>query len=200
MTKLSAFIAGSALLILELLGLRLLTPAFGSSILVLSAVIGVFLLAMAVGYFLGGYLADRFPSAKLLSLVLIVSGILISLSALFAFPVAFSISYSEINKWFAPILTTLVLFSFPSCSVAMTSPVVIRLEARRIEDVGKVAGKIYAISTLGSIVGTLLVPLLIVWLPIRASLHITAGTLAFLGIIVWMMPHKVGKARTRFPT
>jgi len=93
-----------------------------------------------------------------------------------------------------------LLFSLPSCSVAMTSPVVIRLEARRIEEVGKVAGKIYAISTLGSILGTLSVPLLITWLPVRASLHITAGTLALLGIVLWVSFLRPKKAEKPFST
>lgn len=182
MLKLSAFIAGSALLVLELLGLRLLTPAFGSSIIVLSAVIGVFLFAMAVGYFIGGFLADRYPKVLTLVLILICSSVLIALSTAFALRVAFSISYSEVNKWIAPIIATFILFSLPSCAVAMTSPVVIRLEARSIEDIGKVAGRIYAISTLGSILGTLSVPLLINYLPVTKSLYLTSVVLFVIGI------------------
>ncbi len=188
MLKLSAFTAGCALLILELLGLRLLTPAFGSSILVLSAVIGVFLFAMACGYFLGGSLVDRYPNSLTLGLVLFASAILVVISSAFAFDLAIAISYSDINKWLAPIVATLVIFSLPSCAVAMTSPVVIRLEARKIEDIGKVAGRIYAISTIGSIVGTLSVPLLISFLPVTRSLYLTAVALALMGGLVLLFP------------
>ncbi len=190
MARISAFISGSALLILELLGLRLLTPAFGSSIIVLSSVIGVFLLSMSVGYFAGGWIADRFPTRLTLSIVLFGSAVLISTSALLSFPLAFSISYSELNKWLTPILATFILFSLPSCVLAMTSPIVIRLEARRIEDIGKVAGKIYAISNLGSILGTFAVPLLILLYPVKYSLYLTAGVLLTISLVVLIQPRR----------
>ena len=61
MVKLATFLSGAALLILELIGVRMLTPTFGSSVIVYSAVIAVFLAAMAFGYFIGGYIADRTP-------------------------------------------------------------------------------------------------------------------------------------------
>lgn len=184
MVKLTAFASGAAILILELLGVRLLTPTFGSSILVWSAVIAVFLGAMALGYSIGGKLGDRFPDRRLLSAVLVISAILVSLATFIAYPTAAFIGSARLPWLWGPTLGALAIFGLPSAVLAFVPPIVIRLEMRAIESAGAVSGRIFAVSTLGSIVGTLAVPSLIAVLPIRMSLYLVAGALVLLALLL----------------
>ncbi len=184
MVKLTAFASGAAILILELLGVRLLTPTFGSSILVWSAVIAVFLGAMAMGYSIGGKLGDRFPDRRLLSAVLVVSAVLIAFAAFIAYPTASFIGRANFPWLWGPTLGALAIFGLPSAVLAFVPPIVIRLEMRAIERAGAVSGRVFAVSTLGSIVGTLAVPSLIAALPIRVSLYLLSGALVFLALLL----------------
>lgn len=182
MVKLTAFISGAAVLILELLGVRLLTPTFGTSILVWSAVIGVFLASLSAGYFLGGQIADRYPHLRTLGMVLLLGGTLVAASAGAAYPVAAWMGQARIGGLAAPLLATLILFALPSMVLASVSPIAIKLETSKIEEVGSTSGRIFAISTIGSILGTLSVPFLITYIPVRLSLFLLASILAFFSI------------------
>jgi len=184
MVKVTAFIAGAALLILELLGVRLLSPTFGSSIMVWSSVIAVFLGAMAVGYFVGGHLGDRFPQRWLLGVVMVVSGILVAIATCIAYPTAAAIGKARLAGLWAPVLATLAIMGLPSAVLAFVSPVAIRLESRAVERAGTVAGLIFAISTAGSIAGTVGTPFLIAWKPISTNLYIVATALGALGLVL----------------
>lgn len=184
MVKTAAFCTGAALLILELMGVRLLTPTFGSSTMVYSAVIAVFLAAMAVGYFVGGSLADRYPSRWMLALVLTVGALLIAGSTIIARPVAAAIGATRMGGLAAPVVAAFIAFSLPSAVLAFVPPIAIRLELREIARSGSVSGRIYAISTIGSILGTLAVPVLIMSLKISTSLYLVAGLLVVTALAV----------------
>ncbi len=103
MVKLAAFLSGATLLILELLGVRMLTPTFGISVIVYSAVIAVFLAAMAVGYFIGGYIADRAPRRATLALTLLAGAVLIAACTPVARPVAEAIGSARLGGYWAPV-------------------------------------------------------------------------------------------------
>ncbi len=184
MVKVAAFFTGAALLILELMGVRLLTPTFGSSMIVYSAVIAVFLAAMAVGYFVGGYLADRYPSRWTLALTLVVGALLIAASTAVARPVAAAVGATRLGGLAAPVVAAFIAFSLPSAVLAFVPPIAIRLELRDVARSGSVSGGIYAISTIGSILGTLAVPALIMGLRISTSLYLTAGLLVAVAMAV----------------
>lgn len=182
--KVAAFFTGAALLILELMGVRLLTPTFGSSAMVYSAVIAVFLAAMAVGYFAGGYLADRYPSRWTLALTLVVGALLMVGSTAAARPVAAAIGAARLGGLAAPVVAAFIAFSLPSAVLAFVPPIAIRLELRDVARGGSVAGRIYAISTFGSILGTLAVPALIMNLRISVSLYLLAALLLVVAVAV----------------
>ena len=155
MLKFIAFIAGAALMALEILGSRLLSPYFGNSIFVWGSLISVFLAALSTGYYLGGKLADKKPDCKTLALILLIPGILI-----FVLPFV----YGKINGVIFnynlgvranPLIASMILFFIPSSFLGAVSPFVIRMTTKSVETVGNTAGTVYSISTLGSIFGTL---------------------------------------------
>lgn len=152
----TAFISGAVLMGLELVGSRILAPYFGNSIFVWGSLISTFLIALSGGYYFGGKLADRFPSKKLLGTVIIFSGVFI-----FCLPWIFPTVNSWIfnidfgYKW-NPLIGSLILFILPGIGMGIVSPFIVKLSADRIENIGRIAGKIYAVSTAGSICGTLL--------------------------------------------
>jgi len=151
---LSVFISGAAVMALELLGSRLLAPVFGNSIFVWGSLIGVVLSALSVGYYLGGRLADREPNLHTLSTVIFAAGILVVTLPAFTPPVFEAIIKLNLGERYSPLLATTLLLALPSILLGMVSPYAIRLAARTVEKMGKASGNMYALSTLGSIVGT----------------------------------------------
>jgi len=140
---------------LELLGSRMLAPYFGNSIFVWGALISVFLTALALGYYLGGILADMLPKIWLLALILIAAGIVtLILPAVYPFinSCIFEIDFGY--KW-NPLLASIILFLLPGMGMGIVSPFLVKLKAHRLESLGNVAGRLYAASTTGSIIGTL---------------------------------------------
>ncbi len=157
--------------------MRLLTPAFGSSMIVYSAVIAVFLAAMAIGYFVGGYLGDRAPYRSTLALALAVGAVLLAACTPVAPPVAEAFAAARFGGYWAPALAAFAVFTLPSAVLAFAPPIAIRLEMKDVAHSGSVSGRIYAISTFGSIVGTLSVPFLITLMPVSIGLYCVAGAL-----------------------
>ena len=150
------FISGAVLMALEIAGSRVLAPYFGSSIFVWGSLISVVMTALSIGYYWGGWLSTREPSYGKLALLLLTPGIFI-----FFLPFV----YESINEWIAmqdfgtrmnPLIACSVLFLLPGVFMGTVSPYVIRLAATQLNTVGSTAGTLYAVSTAGSIVGTLL--------------------------------------------
>ena len=159
-----AFVSGMTTLAIELSASRLLGNVFGNSNLVWANVIGLMLLYLTVGYFLGGRLADRLPRAEVLLQVILWAAFLSALIPLVARPIitraATAVFGAEAALALGSFIVILILFSVPVTLLGMVSPFVIRLAVTDIESSGKVAGQVYAISTLGSLLGTFLPVLL----------------------------------------
>ena len=153
------FIVNAIYMILELIASRILSPYFGSSNIVWTSIIGIILLSTSIGNYVGGIIADKTKNnnkalKRSISIVLITIGILI-----FIIPIsqqAFLLSLTKIisNIKIGAIISTLSLFFLPSMFIGILSPIIIKLKMNNIENVGKTSGNIYAIATLGSIVGT----------------------------------------------
>jgi len=150
-----AFLAGAVLMALEIAGSRLLYPHFGGGIFTWASLIGVFLAALTIGYFFGGKMVDRFPSAWLLALFLLVAGAFVMFLPRYSWGWCDALAARDLDARVGPLLASLILFFLPGVLMGTTSPFVIRLTARSIERVGATAGVVYAVSTLGSILGTL---------------------------------------------
>lgn len=179
-----AFISGCALLGLELVASRILAPFFGNSIYVWGALISVFLLALSLGYYLGGIIADRLPSFNSLGRIIMVTAFFICLIPFLAHPLSYGILTIGCDLRLAVLLASLGLFLVPSVLMGMVSPYVIKLSATRLERIGKTAGNVYAVSTIGSITGAILVAFFLV--PLMGSRNIVfllAGMLVLAAVL-----------------
>lgn len=150
-----AFLSGAILMALEIAGSRVLAPNFGGSIFVWGSLIGVFLAALSAGYYIGGGLADRAPQAWVLGLFLVISGGFVLMIPGVGSMISDSIAMRDFGPRANPLLVCLALFFIPGVLMGVTSPYVIRLTARSMIEIGHTAGAVYAVSTLGSIAGTL---------------------------------------------
>ncbi len=154
------FVGGAASLSVELSASRLLAPYFGTSQFVWANVIGLILLYLTVGYYLGGRLADRYPRFSILYLLTMIAGFLIGLIPFISRPIlAWSLSsfatYS-ISVFYGSLVSVILLFALPIILLGCVSPFAIRLSVDKVGRSGSIAGKLYAISTVGSILGTFL--------------------------------------------
>src|SRR5437667_11121753 len=148
------FISGAVLMGLEMAASRVLAIHFGWSIYVWGSMIGIFLAALAGGYYAGGLAADRKPSFLLLNLIALAAGCWLVLLPFYDNFIARGIRSTHLGARTEPLLTTIMLFGGPSVLMGMVSPFSVRLSASGLERIGNVAGGLYAISTVGSIAGT----------------------------------------------
>jgi spermidine synthase len=182
----SVFVSGAVVMALELLGSRILAPVFGNSIFVWGSLIGVVLASLSAGYYLGGKLADRRPDLQTLSLVVLGAGVLVLALPTLAPPVFDAAIGTQLGERYSPLLVTTILLGPPSTLLGMVSPYAIRLAARSVEKLGKASGNLYALSTVGSIVGTFVT--VFVLIPefgvnkIIVALGVTLLVVAFLGL------------------
>src|SRR3989338_3386296 len=148
------FIAGALVMILELIGSRLLAPYLGTSIFVWTALIGIVLGALSLGYYLGGRFSAKNPSLAFLCLILFLAGLAIFLVAIFKDFILFYSTYFGVKS--GAVFATIILFALPGVLLGMISPYAVRLKIKDLESSGGIAGNLYALSTIGSIVGTFL--------------------------------------------
>ncbi|HIE52038.1 MAG TPA: hypothetical protein EYP85_09790 [Armatimonadetes bacterium] len=150
------FGSGAVLMATEILGFRVIGKTFGTALREYSAVIAVFLGAMSLGYYLGGRWGDRWPRPLTLVLVMVGGGVAVALVPVLDPSLSTAIADSSLPLGVHALLTATLLFSPPALLLASVSPIAIRLLSRRVEETGRVAGSVAAVSTVGSILGTLL--------------------------------------------
>jgi spermidine synthase len=147
------FLGGAVGMTLELVGSRLLAPYFGNSIFVWTSLIGVMLGFMAIGNFLGGRLADRYLSSSLLFWILTGASVSISAIAFTEGSVLPGLADGSPSRASA-VAAAVILFAVPSTLLGMVAPYCIRLRMHALAHSGATVGSLYALSTVGSIVGT----------------------------------------------
>jgi spermidine synthase len=160
------FVGGFTTLGVELSASRLLDPWFGNSLIVWAALIGLILLYLAAGYWLGGTLADRWPRLELMLRLAGLAALGVGLTPTFARPVL-RLASQGVGDLDAALLAgsmvgILALFALPVTLLGCISPFAIRLALRDVQGSGEVAGRIYALSTAGSILGSFLPVLLLI--------------------------------------
>lgn len=191
--ELIVFISNAALMIIEIVAGRVLAPVVGVSLFTWTSVIGVILAGMSIGNLLGGWLADRRATPRLLGLVLFT----VSFLTLAIIPLSDTLNHAfrldfipNLRPAFVPILlrfilTTAVPFFVPAIMLGMVSPLVVKLSLQNLENSGSLVGRIYASAAGGSILGTFLAGFyLIAWLGVFQVLIGVAVLLALLGILV----------------
>src|SRR6185436_10684685 len=158
------FGAGIGALATEITASRLLAPYFGSSTIVWANLIGIVLAGLALGYWLGGKLADRRPERRLLGLIVLAAALWVAMSPFLARPfldaAVGNLDDASAGAVIGSFFAVLLLFAPAVVLLGMVSPFAIRLAITDVESAGEVAGRFYALSTFGSLVGTF-VPALI---------------------------------------
>src|SRR5947208_5491219 len=154
------FVAGASSLAVELSASRLLAPYFGTSLFVWANLIGLILLYLTIGYYLGGRLADRYPRPEVLYTLTIAAAFLISLIPFLSKPILHwsqsSFASYSIGVFYGSLVSVILLFAIPMILLGCVSPFAIRLSIDKLGKSGRIAGQLYAISTAGSILGTFL--------------------------------------------
>lgn len=148
------FTVGAVVMILELVGSRILAPFIGTSIHVWTSIIGVILGSLSFGYWSGGKLADIKQSYQVLAIIILSAGILIGLLSVTNKSLMFFFQSLPLDTRTVALTATLFLFGPPSIFLGAVLPYSIRLKIKSVATSGGTVGKLYAISTLGSIFGT----------------------------------------------
>jgi len=160
------FVSGMTTLAVEMAASRLLAPYFGTSLLVWANLIGLILIYLTAGYYLGGRLADRFPRHELLYQITAWAGFLIGLVPFLARPILRlalrGFATLSMGLFLGSFAGVVALFALPIILLGTVSPFAVRLAVRHVTSSGNVAGSLYALSTLGSIVGTFLPVLVLI--------------------------------------
>jgi predicted membrane-bound spermidine synthase len=183
-----AFMNGAVLLGLEIVASRILAPYFGSSVYVWGSLISVFLLALSLGYWLGGMMADRSPTYRALGVIILAAGVMVIVLPLVSMPVSRAIANLNLDVRTGVLLASTVFFLLPSVLMGMVSPYVIKLCAHDLAVIGATAGTVYAISTLGSIVGVLGVSFfLIPVMGTKSIVWLCGGTLLLISTVCMVM-------------
>jgi predicted membrane-bound spermidine synthase len=182
------FIGGMASLALEMLGPRLMAPFFGTSLFIWANQIGFTLIYLSLGYYIGGRVADRHPSMRLLCAITAVAALFTGLIPFISGPVlnaaAIALNGEIPNVFVGSLFTVVLLFSVPTILLGMVSPFAIRLTLSGVGSAGRAAGNLYALSTVGSIIGAFLpVLVLIPDLGVRRSFFLVSVVL--LAVSLW---------------
>jgi predicted membrane-bound spermidine synthase len=152
------FVSGFTSLAIELAGSRLLAPYFGTSLYIWAVLVGLILLYLTAGYFIGGRLGDRDPRPTVLYQLTAWAGFITGLIPLVARPI---LSFSsegfanlDAGVFLGSLFGVVLLFAAPVTLLGCVSPFAIRLAMRDVSQAGNTAGAMYALSTVGSILGT----------------------------------------------
>jgi spermidine synthase len=188
------FFGGLSSIGAELTVSRLIAPYFGSSTFIWATIIGLTLAFLAVGYWLGGRLADRRPTPRVLYGVTAAAAVAIGLVPILARPIlnASLVAFQnlDIGAFYGSLVGTLLLLAAPITLLGFVTPYAIRLRMNDLRAAGETAGSIYALSTLGSIAGSFL-PVLVL-IPLLG----TARTFLVLALLL-LLPSLVGLALNR---
>ena len=175
-----AFLVGAGTLSTEISASRLLAPYFGASTVVWANIIGLTLAYLALGYWLGGRLADRRPEAGVLAAVLMVGAAALAVTPFAARPLlrwaVHGVDAVEVGSVVGSFFAALALFAVPVTALGAAAPFLVRLALERVTEAGRVAGRLYALSTAGSLVGTFVAAL--VAIPFAGTQRTLVGTAA----------------------
>lgn len=176
------FTGGAGTLATEIAASRLLAPYFGSSTIVWANIIGLILVYLSIGYWLGGKVADRRPDPRLLGQIVLVAALAIVVTPFIARPIldlaVEGLDAAAVGAVVGSFFAALALFAIPVTLLGTVSPFAIRLAIDNVAEAGRVAGRLYALSTVGSILGTFLSA--IVTIPLVGTQRTMLGAAALL--------------------
>ncbi len=181
----TVFVTGGVIMMLEILGTRIIGSFYGVSLFVWSSLISVTLISLAIGYYLGGLTADKLDSFRLYRIVAL-AGFFTALTPAIKGPILSLTNPLGIRM--GSFVSALALFSIPLTLLAMIGPRVIKLFTHKLEKVGLASGSVFAFSTVGSVLGTLLLGFfLLPLLGTRFILCSISASLFALAFVLWIM-------------
>ncbi len=207
------FIGGFIMMVLEIIGARFLAKDFGSSFHVWVSQIGVVLIALALGYYLGGALADRWRRVSLLALLLVPAGVFVVLiPQCSAWLIDLIINRHPVDQpipllWqkVDPVLGSALIFLMPCVVLATLSPYMIRITTSSLAQVGRSSGFIIAASTVGSIAGVFVSGFVLIdQMHVSAIFRLTGALTILLGVLClaldrWLVARGRAEDHTKTP-
>jgi spermidine synthase len=191
--EITVFVCGALVMIYEIIGSRILSPYIGTSTYVWTSLIGVILAALSLGYWLGGKTADRKPDLKILAAVIFLAGGAVGATILFKDIFLSFIARSPLVLEIKSVLAALLLFAPASVLLGFVTPYAVKLKMLSLADSGKTVGRLYALSTVGSILGTFLAGFfLIPFVGSTRTLYLIGFSL--LGLSLLLAPFALTKA------
>ena len=160
--EITVFICGAISMILELVAARVLSPYVGSSNLIWTTIIGVMLISMSIGYWIGGKKADKDPNINNLSNLILLGALTASLIPLLETILVKNFADISNNLVLIALITSTVIFGIPSFVLATVSPFAVKLRDKEYKNVGEISGRTSSLSTIGSIFGTFLAGFLLI--------------------------------------
>jgi len=175
----TVFATGAAVMLIEILGTRIIGPVFGISLFVWSALLAVTLGSLSIGYYVGGVLVDRAPSLRLLGFVVAAAGVLLGFVPMLSRAV---LSAADgLGPRAGPLVGATLLFAPSLVALGMVGPIVVRVATKDLRAAGHGVGAVYAVSTAGSLLGTLVTAFLLI--PAFETDRILLGTAVCLTLI-----------------
>ena len=187
MIYLAVFVSGFCVMVIEIIGARFISPYFGSSVYVWGSVISVFMVALATGYYAGGWLSARSASYRVFGLFYIIPALVSIVLIEPTGRILLYIANEASDPRFGALAACFILFFVPVSVLGAISPYSIRLIVVRSHLSGQQAGQLYFLSTVGSAVGTLLTSFyFILWASINTIAVLNACALVMMGVVLVM--------------
>ncbi|HUV05097.1 MAG TPA: fused MFS/spermidine synthase [Armatimonadota bacterium] len=184
-TWLLVFTAGSFVMLMELVGARVLTPYFGNTIYVWGSVIGIFLVALAIGYALGGRMTQRYPSPIVPAAFAVVAGVYVAATVSYQDSLSAWLYYTGMRVKWGALIAAVVLYAPPMALLGGISPYCVHLATKSRSEAGIRSGALYAISTVGSFIGCMVTAfVLIPNLPISQIILCSGVGMTLIALIV----------------
>ena len=179
-----AFTSGFIIMSVELLGGRILAPYFGSSIYVWGSIISIFMVALSVGYLIGGRLSVLSPNLGRYGLFFLLAALGLLPIVFFANQAMDAVFAAIDDPRYGSLLASTLLFFIPTAILGMIAPYSVRLMVNNTDHSGQVAGGLYFVSTLGSALGTLLTSFyLVLWFDMNTILLAMITVLLLAGVL-----------------
>ncbi len=180
-----AFVSGFTIMTIEMLGARILSPYFGGSLSVWGSIITIFMLALAMGYLIGGRLSTRSPSPKMYAAFFIAAGVFSVPVIVFSDAIMEPIFLSLEDPRYGSLFASIFLFFIPTSILGMISPYSVRLMVKTQQHSGHMAGLLFFISTVGSAAGTLGTSFyFVLWFEVNQILWGAVAALIGAGILI----------------
>ena len=196
---LTVFVAGMSTLAIEFTASRLLQSVYGTSNIVWANVIGLVLLSLTAGYFIGGRLADQNPGELRFYLLVTLAGFcsvfFLLLTGTVLREAAAALAVINVGAITGSLLLVILSLSIPVTLLGCLSPFAIRLAVRDVSEAGRVSGRIYAISTLGSLLGTYIPVLVVIPLAGTRQAAVLFGSLLLAAGLIGVWRSRPGAGR-----